>query len=77
VPDAKLSRLDQIRAISNADDRVGAAQQYVALHSEAVQEGLEVRDAAAREMIDAYGVTRTARQMGVSVSLVKQIRGRS
>jgi hypothetical protein len=69
------TRIDQLRAISDPLQRAKEAALYADQHTAAAAEGNAVRDEAiVDDLIPTYGVTETARLMGLSVARVKQIR---
>lgn len=68
--------LDGIRIIQDPAEQARAVGVYLARLEQFKIEATAIRHAAITEVLKKYGVTSTADQCGVSVSLVKAIRNR-
>lgn len=69
--------LDELRAVTGNEQRVAAADAYLARVHDAQQEARALREEAIRGLITEHGPSKAARLAGVSLTTVKAIRRRA
>ena len=69
--------LDELRRMAPGPDRIRAVGEYIANGEKKIAEARSIRDGDIRVLIAEHGPAEAARRSGLSLSTIKQVRGRS